>query len=301
MRWLRSHHGARPTLGIITKALLQKFYRDTADGGRHGNSRNLDTRRRLLLDVFIWWEWAHDQDEYSAFVHPPRRFEVTREAGKPTIAPTWEEMAACVRAAQGWHGQVATLLYYTGLRVQQVMLLHWTDFDFAAERLTIRGELGKSHHERTGRIVPISKHLAEELASWPRTSQWLFDSPRARGGARERVFRARDMGRAWARAGVREEVWKRRPDHSFRKGFVSGLKRLGADSEAVEYLVGHRLPGVRDVYVDASAHGLRAAIARIPPVGGFDSTTASTEECHTAPEAADDNVIDLSQRRRESR
>jgi hypothetical protein len=44
---------------------------------------------------------------------------------------------------------------------------------------------------------------------------------------------------------------------------VSGLKRLGADDEAVEVLVGHSL-GLRGHYADPEAMPLREAVALIP-------------------------------------
>jgi site-specific recombinase XerD len=68
------------------------------------------------------------------------------------------------------------------------------------------------------------------------------------------------------RTGVRPEISLQRPHHAFRKGFVSGLARLGADRDAVEYLVGHSL-ALRGIYVDPNALPLRAAVEKIPPVG----------------------------------
>ena len=76
---------------------------------------------------------------------------------------------------------------------------------------------------------------------------------------------ARDAARGWQRAGVRPEVWKKRPHHAFRKGSVSSMKRLGADPGAVEYLVGHSL-GLPGVYIDPEALPLRATVDLIPPV-----------------------------------
>ncbi|MCP4917543.1 MAG: hypothetical protein GY913_11515 [Proteobacteria bacterium] len=61
---------------------------------------------------------------------------------------------------------------------------------------------------------------------------------------------------------MREPAWKQ-PHHAFRKGFISELKRAGADTDAVEYLVGHSL-GLRGVYTDPDALPLRKAVAKIP-------------------------------------
>lgn len=66
---------------------------------------------------------------------------------------------------------------------------------------------------------------------------------------------------------MRRAAWKGRPHHAFRKGFVTELRRAGADADAVEYLVGHSL-GLRGVYTDPDALALRAAVALVPPLGG---------------------------------
>ena len=266
MRWLQQREGARTKLtsALLSKRLFVDYYRDLEHFECRNGGRNLDTRRRMVEDVILAWEWAENDDEYGEVVPRPRRLKLGREPGNPTVAPTWKESMACVMATQGWHRQVAGLLYYTGLRVQQVMMLRWEDFDLDHAVLSFRGELGKSEHERKGRLEPVSTHLVAELMSWGPGLGFIVQSGRARGGPRERMFRARDMSRAWARAGVRALAWQGQPNHAFRKGFITNLKRAGADNEAVEFLVGHKLPGQRDIYVDPDAHPLRKAVGFIP-------------------------------------
>ncbi len=52
---------------------------------------------------------------------------------------------------------------------------------------------------------------------------------------------------------------------SFRKGIRSGLKRLGADDMAVEFLLGHSL-GIAGVYTDPDGMPLRDAVNLVPPL-----------------------------------
>ena len=56
---------------------------------------------------------------------------------------------------------------------------------------------------------------------------------------------------------------------AFRKGFRSGLKKAGADSEAIEYLLGHS-QGLIDTYTDPDALPLREAVDKIPALGELD-------------------------------
>ena len=268
LRTMDAQHGEGTPLppSLLTRRLLADWYEDLATGGLHGNPRAQATRRKAVEALQLAWAWLYDHDESGVTIPPPRRLRMPRQPAALTVAPTWGEMDACLAALNGWHRDLATVLRFTGLRTQQVMGLRWGDLDLREGRLIIRGELGKSPQERRGREIPISDHLAGELDRWERSDEgWLIVSKRQRGGDRERMARARDVGRAWKRAGVREEAWRGRPHHAFRKGFVSGLKREGADTDAVEHLVGHSL-GLRGIYTDPDALPLREAVALVPPL-----------------------------------
>lgn len=151
------------------------------------------------------------------------------------------------------------------------MELRWDDLDLPGAVLHVRPELGKTQQEKQGRWVPLSPHLVRELAGWGKREGYLIPTHR-RWGAKQRSdrqARSRDARRAWDRAveqyGVRPDV-TRQPHHAFRKGFVTGLKRLGADVDAVEVLVGHSL-GLRGIYTDPDAQPLQEAVALLPPIG----------------------------------
>ena len=265
--WLSTTgRGKEPS--VLSKALLAGFYEHLLVTGRHGHARTPGTSQKIVSSVEIFWKWAYGQDDYGDLIPRPRTLPFAREPRTPTIAPTWEEMDRCVAACSGWQKQLAIILRFTGLRVQQAMMLRWADFDLTAATLRIRGELGKTPQERSGRIIPISEHLVKELkAMAPLRERKGFIVPcgRKADGPRAREARARDVGRAWKRAGVREEAWKQRPHHAFRKGIRSGLKRLGADDMAVEFLLGHSL-GIAGVYCDPEALPMRDAVALIPPL-----------------------------------
>lgn len=238
---------------------------------RHGKAaRSPETVTKNTAIVQRMWQWVYDEDK-TGRVPPPKFIKLVYAAGAVVTAPTWAEMDACIDACETeWHRQLATVMRFTGLRVNQAMRLLWSDVDVEGARLTVRGELGKTKQEMRGRVVPLSLHFTKILATWGKREGFLVKSNRR--GERERVARARDMARAWARAGVRAAAWESSPNHSFRDGFISGLKRMGADDEAVEVLVGHSL-GLRGRYVDADALPLEAAVALIPAMKA-DNVTA---------------------------
>jgi len=279
LRYLGRRVGAKRPLpgGILTRRLLGDFYDDLATGGLHGRPRSQATQRKITEVVQLAWAWIYDDEEYGDLVPPPRKLRMAREPSAPAVAPTWAEMDACIDHLDSWRRDVAFVMRCTGLRVQQVLSLRWADLDAPRGLLTIRGELGKSKQEQRGRRIPVAPVLLRALTTWTRGPEgFLVTSPRHRGGDRARMARAAHATTGWKRAGVRQEVWKKRPHHAFRKGFVSELKRLGADADAVEYLVGHSL-GVRGVYIDPSALPLRATVALIPEL---DPSAFGPEQVH---------------------
>lgn len=279
LRFLRAEHGAAPLYpDLLSKGTLGAFYDWLAAGsGRvppHDRPhqrvstapRTPQTCRKNVEVVQLAWAWAADSDDYADEAPRPRTIEMPEGETDPTVAPSWSEMDACVEAAEGWIRKLAIVLRFTGLRVQQVMRLRWDDVDLDLGTLRIRGALGKSAEERRGRIVPLSPHLVDELSGWGVRDGWLVPCNR-QPGPREREARGRDMARAWKRAGVPEDRWRNQPDHAFRKGITSGLKRLGADTEAVEYILGHSRPSVRGAYLDPDFLPNREAVTLIPAIG----------------------------------
>lgn len=240
---------------------------------------SVSTRVKRIQHVTRAWRWlAEESDEYGDYTSPPKKLEMPVVVRRQTKAPTWEEMDACIEAANGWHKKLAIVLRCTGLRVDQAMKLRCDDIDRKDGLLVIRPELGKSPEERRGRTIPVTKHLVNEVAKWGPWEGWLIPCNR-KPGPREREARARDMVRAWKRSGVRGEVWAApekgrhgQAHHAFRKGFVTGLRRLGADPDAVEYLVGHSL-GLRGVYTDPDAYHLHDVVGLVPPIGGDGKVT----------------------------
>lgn len=278
--FVAAQHGPEAPCSVLTKDLLKGFYSYLGQADETGHVRTLSTRAKMIQRVVHAWQWAANEEAYDEVIPKPRHLRLPKAPRVPTIAPTWAEIDACIRATlDAWGGQGqgrrapnvplyrrAVLLRFTGLRVQQAMGLLWSDVDLEHAHLTVRGELGKTDAEKSGRIVPLSAHLVEELRRWREGAAgdaWILPSERT--GDQSRTARQRDMVASWQRAGVRLEAWTGRSHHAFRKGFVSELRRAGADPDAIEYLVGHSLQ-LRGVYTDPDALPLREAVALIPPL-----------------------------------
>ena len=268
LEWMNGTATA-PTLGALTTTTFSAWYTSMVNLAE--STRQM--RTRIGLDL---WRWAFDSEEYGAVTSRPRRFDLPTVDHTPAIAPTWAECDAVIAELAGSHPgrppvvalRLATLMRYTGLRVGQVARLTWEDFDLAEQTLRIRGELGKSRQERAGRIIPIAPGLAQAMAGWGVRSGPLF-SPTGKVTAIGRIRRAwtelSDPEREGGPA-LRAAAFAGQTDHAFRKAFVTELRRAGAETDAVEFLVGHST-GIRAHYLDADALPLRAAVALIRPVG----------------------------------
>ena len=253
--WLVKSKGPNPGPSLLTKKLLSEFWDYLV--AERGNSKG-STASCALRTISRMWRWAFEEEDFGHLVPPPRPLKLPSAITSPTRSPTWEEMDTFIAHAEGVVRVLAIVMRFTGLRVAQAAGLLWSDLDFSLHTVTIRGVLGKSRQEKRGRLIPASPHLFAELGLVQRSGELVVGQHHNR-----HIFAL--TTRVWAATGVRTEVWKRQPHHAFRKGFVSGLKRAGADDEAVEYLVGHAL-GLRGHYVDTTSLPLAQAVALVPPL-----------------------------------
>lgn len=251
----------------FTQPAIERFYDAlTTQPSRHGRPRSLRSARAHVEIVQRCWGWAEQRDRWQDQVPRPRRMELpTIAARRPPVAPTWAEMDQAISAARNWHRALLVVMRCTGLRVGQAMRLRRADVDVDAGTLTIRGELGKTRQESRGRRIPLAPPLRDELRNPQITTwgtDWLIPSPSAL-----RRVPPLMVSRIWRRTSAREAAWRGSPDHCFRRGFISGLRQLGAAGDDVEYLVGHMLPGMLAPYVDVDIGlSLREAVGRMPPM-----------------------------------
>jgi integrase len=240
------------TVDVFSRDLLAAFY----DWLTESKDRSLDTRHRYVEQIRRAWSWLWE-NEYHASIPRPRKLEMKRDRPGAVFAPTFEEMAACVRhCVSVGPRRLATVLYYTGLRTSQAEYLSWDAVDLKRGTLNV-----EPHKGLPGRLIPLSPHFLAELESWGKrpglnVTGWGVADQTARSCLLE----------AWARAEVRPEVWQGAPGKAFRKGLTSGLKQLGADRETAELYVGRGVQGARARYLDMGTVPFEPIAKLIPPI-----------------------------------
>ncbi len=284
-QWLARRAGVKVALAShLTQSALSDYWAHLVGELDEDDEpvRGISASRNEVISVQLAWAWAWASDEFCDLVPRPRRLEDMPETPtRVVVAPSWAEMDAVYWAAvrkrdasrddhptwvrgATWRVDLIALLRYTGLRAGQVMRLRWSDLDLEAGRLRIRPELGKSKRERNGREIAISWHLVRYLEAMRTDRRGYIVAPwrKLRRVPTDRI------NELWAASGVAEVVWKGRPDHCFRSGLTSGLKRAGADVEAAEHLVGHATAGpkARQAYLDYDALPTRDAVELMPAI-----------------------------------
>lgn len=273
--------GSDATIAALNSETITAYDAHRAAGNLSANSRSADVS---VLSGLWRWSWEHRATVAVGAVEPVRVERPDRVV--PTaVAPTWAESAACVSflPSESIAYRRAVMAYYTGLRTFQITGAHYSDrlegVDPKAVAVivdvvngTMRVVKGKTKAETAlRRVVPLSPAFVVALREWhasdPRpvvcwgnennavnliTKAWR--TAVAAGKARLEVF---GPSIETARTACS-------PNHAFRRGLTTGLKAAGADVEAAEYYVGHKMPGVRGQYLDAAVLKCAEAVAMIP-------------------------------------
>lgn len=135
---------------------------------------------------------------------------------------------------------------YTGARLSELQRLQWSDIDFSAQQVHIRG----TKTQQSDRFVPLHPRLSQALQGRVRRGPLLEDWPNVR----------RDLAVACKRAGAPVVT-----PNDLRRTFASWLVQAGETSYVVAQLLGHSSSAmVERVYGRLAGHTLRTAISRLP-------------------------------------
>ena len=155
-----------------------------------------------------------------------------------------------------------SLMYASGLRVSELLLLKLRDVDLARGVLAAYGKGAKR------RLVPVGevalRHLEAHLEAQPparRASSegWVFHRPNGKPWTRQMVWKL--VSRYARGAGIPGRVHPHRLRHSFATHLLAG----GADLRTVQTLLGHSDIVTTEIYTHVSPATLRAAFERSHP------------------------------------
>jgi integrase/recombinase XerD len=155
-----------------------------------------------------------------------------------------------------------SLMYASGLRVSELLLLKLRDVDLSRGVLAAFGKGSKR------RLVPVGEialqHLEAHLKAQPPARRasaegWVFHRPNGQPWTRQMVWKL--VSRYARGAGIPGRVHPHRLRHSFATHLLAG----GADLRSVQTLLGHADIVTTEIYTHVSSATLRAEYARSHP------------------------------------
>jgi integrase/recombinase XerC len=139
---------------------------------------------------------------------------------------------------------ILELMYSSGLRLTEVVVLNLDDIDFADAIVTITGKGNKT------RSVPVGRHAIKALRCWLKSRQELVDSDEqavfiSRRGKRIGPRTIQQRLKQWA---IRQGLPNHVHPHMLRHSFASHLLESSGDLRAVQELLGHADISTTQIY-----------------------------------------------------
>lgn len=212
-----------------------------------------------------------------------------RQRSTPVVM-TVEEVRAVLENLRGRNRLIVTLLYGSGLRLEECLALRVKDLDFDRRQLCVRQGKG-----RRDRYVPLARSLREPITEHLRGVRALYETDRAAGEGLAPLpdALARKLGpeasaawgwqwvfpsakrsidprtgavvrhhlhpsaiqRAVRSASRRADLRKRVTTHTFRHSFATHLLESGTDIRTLQELLGHQDLDTTMIYTHVARSG----------------------------------------------
>ena len=202
---------------------------------------------------------------------------------------TPEEVRDLLAKMTGTKGLMASLLYGTGMRVNEMLRLRVKDIDFAQNQITVRA--GKGNKDRVTMLPnrlkePLREHLiqvkqahevdlregfgtvelpfalAQKYPHAHREWQWqyVFPAPKRSIDPRSRIERRHHLDPSGLQKAVKEAlrqagIAKHGSCHTLRHSFATHLLERGSDIRTVQELLGHEDVSTTMVYTHVLNRG----------------------------------------------
>ncbi len=165
-----------------------------------------------------------------------------------------EETALFASLAGGeWVGQIVLFALHTGMRRSEIFNLRWFDIDVTRETVHVRQrKSGKA------RAVPMNETIKALLQSLPKTSEYVFPSPKT-------GVRVIDVGRHFERA-VKEIGLSNFRFHDLRHTAATRMADRGVDPFTLAYIFGWSDIRMAMRYTHATNATMRQAVRSLDTI-----------------------------------
>jgi integrase/recombinase XerD len=234
-------------------------------------ARRLSVVRQLYR--FLYAE-GHRKDHPAAVLEGPKWAqtvpkilsvaEVDRLLAAARCAMTGESASAAQRLRAARLVCLIEVLYATGLRVSELVMLPASAARSDARMLIVRGKAGRE------RMVPLNDAAKGAMADYlallreaGRETRWLFPSFGEAGHLTRQHF-ARELKALAPAAGLRVDQLS---PHVLRHAFASHLLQNGADLRSLQTLLGHADISTTQIYTHVLEERLKSLVRDLHPLG----------------------------------
>jgi integrase/recombinase XerD len=235
-------------------------------------ARRLSAVRQLYR--FLYAE-GHRKDDPAAVLEGPKRAqtvpkilsvaEVDCLLAAARGAVTGESASAAQRLRAARLACLIEVLYATGLRVSELVMLPASAARSGARMLIVRGKAGRE------RMVPLNDAAKRAMANYLALlreagrgeARWLFPSFGEAGHLTRQHF-ARELKALAPAAGLRVDQLS---PHVLRHAFASHLLQNGADLRSLQTLLGHADISTTQIYTHVLEERLKSLVRDLHPLG----------------------------------
>lgn len=164
---------------------------------------------------------------------------LAKKAGKLPVVLNKEEVAKLFHVTLNLKHRLALmLLYYTGMRLHEIVHLQWEDFDFSRDTVHLKTTKGNKQ-----RVVFLHEKLKYLIQSFALQGQGLvFHSNR------RTAYNQRSIQMIVRQAARKAGITKRVTPHTLRHSFATHLLEGGADIRLIQTLLGHKSLQTTQIY-----------------------------------------------------
>ena len=151
-----------------------------------------------------------------------------------------------------------SLLYYTGIRRNELLGLNWTDINLSMSRLIIR-----SGKENKDRFIPIHQNVSKILDKYLEERLPIETEALITGSRIKRMCIGSFVNLLTMYLEISGLKKKGYSAHSFRHSFATNLIESGADIFKVQSLLGHASLDTTRLYINFNSSQMAKAVERL--------------------------------------
>jgi len=270
LRWIKPHWGdlkIREVHTVAVEGWLKQLRRRDSDQLANSTKAKIRNVMSVLLNHAIRYEWLEQGRNPITMVR-----QCAQGRSTPAVLEA-SEIQSLLLQLQNPFRLMVLLDVTTGLRRSELFALKWKDIDFSdliieVQRSIFLGVIGDCKTVTSRQPIPLSLNVAAELWLWKETTayaepnDWVFGSPRRKGGRplRPEGRLSKIIRPAAVRAGIKKRIgW-----HTFRHTYSSTLIANGENVKVVQELMRHASSRFTlEVYTQAKTQAKRDAQQRI--------------------------------------